>query len=146
MRWNNDDYGGRIMNYLITGNTEMIKFLFAIGFLDKTDMLDPTGNYRHISPDAVPLLHIIARYGCPNYMKMIDILIQFCVNINDEFSACTATEEAIVYKNFAIAAYLLKKGGKYNIEEIRANNAILDVNLFERLENTIKDLNDAAEA
>jgi hypothetical protein len=146
MRWRNEDYGGRILNYLITGNTEMIKFLFTTGFLEKSDNLDPTGNYRHNSPDAIPFLHIIAIYGCSNYMKMIDILLQFGVNVNEESYLYTATEEAIVFKNFAIAAYLLKKGGKYNIEQIRANNAISDVDLFERLENEIKDLNDATEA
>ena len=142
MRWNNDDYGGRIMNYLITGNAEMIKFLFSIGFLDKSDMLDPTGHYRHTSSDTVPFLYIIARYGCPNYMKMIDVILQFGVNINEELLGSTATEEAIVYKNFDIAAFLIQKGGKYNIENIRAYNAISDVDLFERLENEVKTLND----
>jgi ankyrin repeat protein len=105
-------------------------------------MLDTTGHYRHSSSDAVPFFHVIARYGCPNYMKMIDILVQFGVDINDEIHEYTATEEAIVYKNFAIAAYLMKKGGKYNIENIRANNAISDVDLFERLENEVKNLDD----
>lgn len=142
MRWNNDDYGGRILNYLSTGNTEMIKFLFAIDFLNKSDVLDTTGHYRHTSSDTVPFLHVIARYGCPNYMKMIDILLKFGVDINNEVDKCTATEDAIIYKNFAIAAYLMKKGGKYNFEQIRANNAISDINLFERLENEIKNLND----
>jgi ankyrin repeat protein len=143
MRWNNDDYGGRIMNYLINGNTEMIKFLFAIDFLNKNDVLDSTGHYRHLSSEAVPFLHIVARYGCPNYMKMIDVLLQFGVDINDESNESTPTEEAIVYKNFAIAAYLMKKGGKYNIEHIRANNAISDVDLFENLEKSVSDLNNS---
>ena len=71
---------------------------------------------------------------------MIDILLQFGLNINEESFSSTAAEEAIVCKNFAVAAYLIKKGGKYNIENIKANNAISDVDLFERLENEVKNL------
>jgi hypothetical protein len=108
---------GRVIEALHKGNVELIQILFDCDFLKPTDYFDLTGNCMHDSPDAVSMLHIVARRPCPDFKYLIDILLNNGVSIDDAMPS-TPLEEAIQYKNFPTAAYLESKGATYCLEEV----------------------------
>jgi hypothetical protein len=120
--WSNYNFGGRILNHIVNGNVSVIKILLEIGFLNVNDHFDITKEPT--------LLHVIARYGCAKYKDMIDLLLQYGINI-DKPSTSSVVSQAIIFKNFAIAAYIYSKGGIFDRNEVNIYNTISDVDLFE---------------
>jgi hypothetical protein len=68
---------GRVIEALHKGNVELIQILFDCDFLKPTDYFDLTGNCMHDSPDAVSMLHIVARRPCPDFKYLIELLEQY---------------------------------------------------------------------
>ena len=138
MRKYRDDFGGRIMNYILTGNVAIMKSLLEIKFLDpQYDTFDFTGGNagnpedpygRAIrecltsgGEDSYLLLELIADQNgpIPNYKEMIDLILSHGAHVDDHAGAITPLEFAIIKQNIPVAAYLMSKGGTYNIEEIK---------------------------
>lgn len=121
-RYNNDDLSGRIMNYIVTGNVSIIKTLLEIKFLDpQYDTFDYTGGNTRNPEDLYLMLELIASQNeaIPNYKEMIDLILSHGAHVDDHADAITPLELAIINKNLSVAAYLMHKGGTYNIEEIK---------------------------
>lgn len=72
---NRDDYEGRIIEYILSGNTDMIKTLFDIGFLRPDDTFNFTGGNSNNPEDRCSALALIAKQytTIPNYQQMIDL-------------------------------------------------------------------------
>ena len=120
-RYNNDNLGGRIMNYIVTGNVSMMKTLLEIKFLDpQYDAFnDDMGNNN--PEDLYLMLELIASQNevIPNYREMIDLILSHGAHVDDHADAITPLELALIHQNIPVAAYLMHKGGTYNIEEIK---------------------------
>ena len=121
-RYKDDDLGGRIMNYVVSGNVDMIKGLLELKFLNpQYDTFNYTGSTNHHNAgDLYLLLELLAAQyeTIPNYKDMIDLLLRHGNHVDDHADAITPLELALIHKNFPVAAYLMSKGGTYNIEEI----------------------------
>ena len=116
-----DDFGGRIMNYIVTGNVAIVKTLLEIKFLHpQYDTFDFTGGNTGNPEDSYLMLELIAdqNEATPNYKEMIDLVLSHGAHVDDHAGPITPLEFALIRKNFAVAAYLMSKGGTYNIEEI----------------------------
>ena len=121
MRRYRDDFGGRIMNYIVTGNVDIFKTLLEIKFLHpQYDTFDFTGGNTGNPEDSYLMLELIAdqNEAIPNYKEMIDLVLLNGAHVDDHAGPITPLEFALIRKNFAVAAYLMSKGGTYNIEEI----------------------------
>jgi hypothetical protein len=138
MGFRDEDYGGRIINYILRGEVGRIGGLFEMGFLNKWDRLDLTGHYRHTETDAVSLLHVVACKGSSRANEMIDVLLANGCDINEIDNESTPVETAIAYHNFDVAAYLLSKGGKYDKNNVAAYNTVGDIDLFVALTDAIQ--------
>jgi hypothetical protein len=114
-----DDLNCRVLNYLESGNIAMMKKLFEIGFLRHDDTFDTTGSGIRGNPeDSDTMMSIIARNEIPNYKNLIDILLDYGADINNG-QTCTPLQTAIIYQNYATAAYMMIKGGEYDIDQVK---------------------------
>ena len=104
------DFFGRVVDAVYTGNIELLEVLYNCGFLRPNDTFQ-LDNYR------VSILHLIARKPCPDYMYMIDTLLNMGVCLDDAMPN-TPLEEALIYENFATAQYLESLGGTYCNDEV----------------------------
>ena len=138
MGYRDDDYGGRIINYILKGEAGRLEGLFELGFLNKWDRLDLTGHNRHSECDAVSLLHVVATKGSVRAKEVIDVLLNNGCDIDEMDSGSTPVETAIAYHHFDIAAYLLSRGGKYDRNQVAAYNTVGDVDLFVALADAIQ--------
>lgn len=124
-----EDLNSRVISYIYKGNYKMVETLFDIGFLRPDDTFDITGRGGRGNPeDSDTMLSHIARWPCPNYKELIDILLKNGSSINYGYM-CSPLQTAITYRNFPTAAYLMHKGGEYVIEEVYNHiNLINEVN------------------
>ena len=109
------------MNYIVTGNVAIVKTLLEIKFLHpQYDTFDFTGGNTGNPEDSYLMLELIAdqNEAIPNYKEMIDLFLSHGGDVDDHAGPITPLEFALIRKNFAVAAYLMSKGGTYNIEEI----------------------------
>ena len=109
------------MNYIVTGNVAIVKTLLEIKFLHpQYDTFDFTGGNTGNPEDSYLMLELIAdqNEAIPNYKEMIDLFLSHGGHVDDHAGPITPLEFALIRKNFAVAAYLMSKGGTYNIEEI----------------------------
>jgi hypothetical protein len=109
------------MNYIVTGNVDIFKTLLEIKFLHpQYDTFDFTGGNTGNPEDSYLMLELIAdqNEAIPNYKEMIDLILLNGAHVDDHAGPITPLEFALIRKNFAVAAYLMSKGGTYNIEEI----------------------------
>ena len=125
--WNTEDIGGRICEYVRTGNVPLLKSLYESGFLKVSDRFDTTGRYRHTYHyDTTTLMYFAAQFGCEqNYKEIIDLFLQYGDTPNgyakdNESYDCyiSPMTEAMMYGNYDIAAYLESKGGTCDVEEL----------------------------
>ena len=118
-KYNNDNLGGRIMNYIVTGNVSMMKTLLEIKFLDP--QYDAFNHMSNNPEDSYLMLELIASQNeaIPNYREMIDLILSHGAHVDDHADAITPLELALIHQNIPVAAYLMHKGGTYNIEEIK---------------------------
>ena len=108
MGFREEDLNDRVLSYVYAGQYDMIQTLFEIGFLRPDDTFDITGRgYRGNPEDLEPLLIHIARASCPEFKKIIDILLLYGADLSD------AVDTALSYKNYAVAAHLINKGAAY---------------------------------
>jgi hypothetical protein len=122
MRKYRDDFGGRIVNYIVTGNVAIIKALLEIKFLHpQYDTFDFTGGNTGNPEDSYLILELIADQNgpIPNYKEMIDLILSHGAHVDDHSGPITPLEFALIKQNIPVAAYLMSKGGTYNIEEIK---------------------------
>lgn len=112
MRGDDSDLNCRVINYLRKGDYNMIQTLFEIGFLNKDDTFDITGrDYRGNPEDLATMIFHVARYSCPNYKEVIDVLINNGVDINEpDVYELTPLYYANSSGSKAVAEYLKLKG------------------------------------
>lgn len=127
-------FEGRIINYILKGNVEMIKSLLEIKFLDpQYDVLNTVAKKSSNNPeDHHLILEVIAKQyePIPNYKEMIDLILSHGSHVDDHADAITPLEQAIVHQNYPVAAYLQMKGGTFNLEEINAFSESVHIDLL----------------
>lgn len=109
------------MHYIVTGNIDMIKTLLEIKFLHpQYDTFDFTGGNTGNPEDSYLMLELIAdqNEAIPNYKEMIDLILSHGGHVDDHAGPITPLEFALIKQNYSVAAYLMSKGGTYNIGEI----------------------------
>jgi len=96
------------------GDIVTLRTLFDCGFLKGNDVIKE-----------LPLLYFVVRFNCSkNYKEIIDLLIKNNADINSQYTWSYPVNEAILYKNYDVAAYIYSKGGKYIEEEVEPNDLI----------------------
>jgi ankyrin repeat protein len=137
-----NEFDKRIINYIRNGNLETIETLLEIQFLKPYDILFESN--RNTNPeDGITLIGVLARYPCVNYKQMINLLLRYGAEINDEGTyGDTPLETAMIYRNFPTAAYLQFKGGNYERSLIDQYNTISDANLYTQLKNEFDKINE----
>jgi len=106
MPFREEDLNDRVLSYVYAGKHDIIQNLFEIGFLRSDDTFDITGRgYRGNPEDLEPLLIHIARSSCPNFKKMIDVILSFGADLTG------VVDTAISYRNYDVAAHLITRGG-----------------------------------
>lgn len=133
----------RVMRSILSGEVKMIQGLIDLKFLDpKHDVYNFTGGDSGTPEDCYLALELIAaRYNAiPNYKEMIDLFLSNGVHIDDHAGVITPLEQAMIHKNFPVAAYLQYKGGTYNVEEIKIFGKVVEVDLIEEVMKEINKL------
>lgn len=123
------NFGERIIEYVLNGNTVMIESLLKLGFISRNDTFVLEGNLYNI-------LELISSRSqpCHNYKKMIDVILDYGPVDMSTNRYSTPLQIAILSGNFPVAAYLQSKGGTYSIEAINAYNVSSGTNLYKGLD------------
>lgn len=136
----------RIVEYFLSGNATVIRILFDIGLINSSDKftyVKKVNSNQSLSPivaQELPPLHIIALNEIPNYIEMIDLLLEKGANPNDLYKRYTPLEKALMNRNYKIAAYLEFRGGIYTLDGIGKNISDPSVFLeFEKAKNALHD-------
>ena len=116
----------RIIQYINVGDVYTIRTLLNIGVITIHDTFEIR---EHKNFGQINMLEIIALNNCAKYAKMIDLLLDFGCDIN-KGNGNTPLETAILYKNFDVAAYIEKKGGKFDMMIIKSYDTISDTDLL----------------
>ena len=124
------DFGKRIINYVYSGDIEVLRTLLEL------NVISPDQDIFHIGGIAHTLLDVISKrvHPCRNYKELIDAILCYGhVNVSAVPSQ-TPLQNALISRNFPVAAYLITRGGTYDLDYIHNYNALTGSNLLLELD------------
>lgn len=127
VRYTATDFGKRIVSYVQDGDIERISELLRIG------IICPDTDIYTIQNTFYKLLESIVLKTPYNYKEMIDTILMYGL-VDSSATGQTPLQNAIIARNFPVAAYLQYRGGTYSIEVIDKYNTIADINLYQELD------------
>lgn len=132
------DFGKRIINYVYSGDIEVLRTLLEL------NVVSPDQDIFHINNVPHTILDVISKriYSCPNYKEMIDAIL--CYGHVDVSASPSQTplQHALISRNFPVAAYLITRGGTYNLDYIHNYNVLTGSNLLLEFEKETSKAND----
>lgn len=147
-----ESFRDRIVTFIIEGDTDMVDTMLIMreelvsdywGGEDNEGNECNEGNEGNESTKKLmSFLHVVALNPIVNYIKMIDVLLRYGININSVHKNHTPLDTAIINKNFPTAAYLQYKGGASTINSTTDYFTTMDTSLLMSLKLATSDLYD----
>lgn len=143
-----ESFRDRMVSFITEGDAAMVDTMLSMKDNLVSDYWGGESNENSTnSEQLMSYLHVVALYPIDNYMKIIDVLLNYEIDINSLHKNYTPLDTAIINKNFPTAAYLQYRGGIYTFNSNKFNSTTdyfnqMDTSLLSSLEVATWDLHE----